>query len=98
MPLFRRRSRETAPRSRAPTAEPAGVAWQRPGPSDPGVQVVELVYRNMQIDEEWSLRQERGFCWWGHEYAQRIWAEPGYDDDGIVIYRLNAEADVVRDI
>jgi hypothetical protein len=60
--------------------------------------VVELVHRNMQVDEEWSLRQERGFCWWGHEYAQRIWAEPGYDDDGIVIYRVHAEADVVRDI
>jgi hypothetical protein len=52
----------------------------------------------MEVDEEWSLRQERGFCWWGHEYAQRIWAEPGYDDDGIVIYRVHAEADVLRDI
>jgi hypothetical protein len=52
----------------------------------------------MQVDEEWSLRQERGFCWWGHEYAQRVWADPGYDDDGIIIYRVHAEADVVRDI
>ena len=43
---------------------------------DAGLQVVEFVYRTMRIDEEWSIREPRGFTWWGHQLAQRVWAEP----------------------
>lgn len=66
--------------------------------SDPGARVVELIYENLQVDEQWSLREDRGFCWWGQNFAQRVWSEPGYDDDGIVIYRLHAQTDVVRGV
>lgn len=52
----------------------------------------------MQIDEEWCTWQDRGFTWWGHECAQRVWSEPGYDDEGIAIHRLHAQADLVADV
>jgi hypothetical protein len=52
----------------------------------------------LAIDSEWSVWEERGFTWWGHRQAQRVWSEPGHDDDGFVVYRLHAQADVVRDL
>jgi hypothetical protein len=34
--------------------------------SDVGLEVVQNVYREMQIDPEWSQQEDRGFVWWGH--------------------------------
>jgi len=41
-----------------------------------GSQVIDYVYAQMKVSEKWSLRQERGFTWWGHTVAQRVWADP----------------------
>ncbi len=41
---------------------------------DLGLEAVEQVYRDMQIDDEWSVREERGFTWWGAWLRQRVWA------------------------
>ena len=65
---------------------------------DPGVRVVETVVQGMQIDREWSVRNERGFAWWGHRQAQRVWAEPARQSFGMAVYRVHAETDVLRNM
>jgi len=50
--------------------------------SDPGLAVVEHLYKQMQIDAQWSVRQERGFTWWGDRLAQRVWASSGEERVG----------------
>ena len=52
----------------------------------------------MQIDPEWSVREERNLTWWGHRLAQRIWAETVMIEDGDEIVRVHAETDVLRNV
>ncbi len=54
------------------------------------------MYAIWQVDTEWSAWEPRGFTWWAHRYRQRVWSEPGFNDDGFVIYRLCSETEVVR--
>lgn len=61
---------------------------------DLGVDVIRHVYRVMQIDEKWSVKQPRGFTWWGHSLAQRVWSEPVQSSRGHEVWLLRAEADL----
>jgi hypothetical protein len=63
--------------------------------ADIGLQVLGHVLEKMKIDREWSERIERGFVWWGHRLAQRVWAEPCFDDHGFLVARLHARTDVL---
>ena len=66
--------------------------------SDPGVAVVEHLYKQMQVDPEWSVRQDRGFTWWGHQLAQRVWASPSQQRFGDLVWQVHIETDLVRDV
>ena len=65
---------------------------------DVGTDVVNGIFNLLKIDAEWSAPISRGFSWWGHRLRQRIWSTPPYDDRGIVIHRVYAVTDAVRDI
>jgi hypothetical protein len=67
-------------------------------PTDPGLEAVVSIFHSLSIDDEWSTWEDRGFTWWPHQYAQRVWSEPGFDDDGILVYRIRIETDVVGDV
>ncbi len=76
---------------------PRGPAEVKPG-LDPGLAVVRFVFDAMRIDAEWSTRDTRGFVWWGHEHAQRVWADAGRDDHGVRIFRVFARTEVLRGV
>jgi hypothetical protein len=65
---------------------------------DPGLAVVEHLYEQMQIDPEWSVRQDRGFTWWGDQLAQRVWASSSEERFGDSVWRVHIETDLVRDV
>jgi hypothetical protein len=66
--------------------------------NDTGLDAVKGIHEALQIDEAWSSWDGRGFEWWGHNLRQRVWSTSGYDDDGIIIYRIYAVSDCVRNV
>jgi hypothetical protein len=81
---------------RDPVRKPGGLPWE-PRTDDVGLRIVDEVGYAMTLDDEWSVRDERGFTWWGKDLAQRVWSEPGFDDDGFEIFRLHAQTELLRD-
>jgi hypothetical protein len=67
---------------------------ERPSSSDLGLRVINEIYESMRIDSEWSVWEPRGFTWWGWHSAQKVWSEPGVDDQGFRLYRLYAAAEL----
>jgi hypothetical protein len=65
---------------------------------DAGLAVVRYLYDNSRIDAEWSVLEERGFRWWADGLAQRVWSEPAFDDDGIIIFRVVAATEMLRNV
>jgi hypothetical protein len=65
---------------------------------DPGLAAVRYLYDNSRIDPKWTVVKDRGFTWWAHDLAQRVWSEPGVDDAGIEVFRVFAATDVVRGV
>lgn len=66
--------------------------------TDVGVELVEHLFREMQIDEEWAVRRDRGFTWWAGALAQRVWAEPAFDDLGVELSRVHVQTDVLQGV
>ncbi len=64
--------------------------------SDVGLEVVQHVHAALQIDDEWSARDGRGFTWWPHQLRQRVWASAGFDDHGHHVFRVYAASDAVQ--
>lgn len=65
---------------------------------DVGPEVVDFLFGSTGIDAQWGTRQPRGFTWWAHRLAQRVWADPPRVVDGTVVVRAHAETDLVRDV
>lgn len=65
---------------------------------DPGLAVLDFVFKSMMIDTEWSVREPRGFTWWAHRFAQRVWAEPARLDAAGEAIRVHAETDLLHKI
>jgi hypothetical protein len=64
--------------------------------NDHGIQLVRKIFKDMNIDEEWSIETDRAFTWWGHQYAQRIWAEQPVKDNGFHVTKVNAETELLK--
>ena len=44
---------------------------------DLGQEVIDFMFEQLQIDEKWSIREERGFKWWAGPLAQSVTVEEG---------------------
>jgi hypothetical protein len=64
---------------------------------DLGLEAVEQVHRDMQIDDQWSLREDRGFTWWGAWVRQRIWAGEAVRSDGETLWHVRARTPAYAD-
>jgi hypothetical protein len=70
--------------------------WHVP-PGDLGLEAVESIYRDMQIDEEWSVREGRAFTWWGAWVRQRVWAGEAVRSGGDTLWHVRARTPALRD-
>lgn len=66
--------------------------------SDLGQETVTYLFDAMQVDPEWSVREDRGGVWWPGELAQRIWADPPRSGPTGPVFDVRAETDVIRNI
>ncbi len=66
--------------------------------TDAGLQVVDFVYKHMSIDDEWSVREGRGFTWWGDWVRQRVWADEAVESNGDTLWHVRARTPVYRDL
>lgn len=66
---------------------------------DPGLETVKFVFETLNA-QEWSVREQRGFSWWGKSLAfpQRVWAEAPSEDKGRRVCRVHARTDVLRGV
>jgi hypothetical protein len=71
------------------------AAPTKPG-RDPGARVVDDLFARLYVDEQWSVREDRGFTWWAHRLAQRVWAEPASEDRGETVSRVFIETDLAE--
>jgi hypothetical protein len=65
---------------------------------DIGCQVIDDAYQTLRVDAEWSARKPREFVWWGHNLAQRVWAEPARESHGLEVIWVHAETDLLCDV
>jgi hypothetical protein len=63
---------------------------------DYGLEAVAFVRERLQVDDRWAEPIDRGFRWWAGPLAQSVWAEPLFDDDGIVVSRVHVRTDFLR--
>ena len=63
---------------------------------DAGIQIVKEICTDMKIEKEWRINSERGFEWWGHQFKQKIWAEPPMEKTSTTITRVHVETDFLK--
>ncbi len=65
---------------------------------DQGLEVVDSVARSLNIEEEWKVEEARGFTWWAHSLAQRVWADVPVSRGGRETVRVHACTDLWREV
>lgn len=65
---------------------------------DTGEAVIRRIRSMMQIDDQWSISNGRGYAWWGHRLEQRVWADAERQDYGMAVTRVSAETRVLCDL
>jgi hypothetical protein len=67
-------------------------------PSDLGVTFVKEVHRLAEVPRGATSWEPRGFSWWVADFRQRIWSEPGFDDNGSAVFKICAATDFVSEV
>ena len=65
---------------------------------DLGLETVAFLRARYQVEDEWIQVRERGFRWWPAELEQEVWAEPAWDDGGIVVWRVHVRTDLLCEL
>ena len=64
---------------------------------DIGIEVIESIYNQLQIDDKWAIKDERGFTWWSHNLAQKISVSEGKNDLGLEMFKLQSRTEFLKD-
>lgn len=83
-------------RAQQPPPPPPG--WDGICRRDMGPEVVRFLYDRMAIEDEWSVRDERGFCWWGHRLKQTVRAMRPVRDGRFLLTPIIVCTDFLADV
>lgn len=64
--------------------------------TDTGLDMLESIYEQLMIDDQWAVRSQRGFTWWGYRLAQHVEVGPAIRSDDLDVYQLRIWTDVAR--
>lgn len=65
---------------------------------DMGPEVLKFLYDFLAIEEEWSVQEQRGFCWWPDRLRQVIRALPPVRQERFLLTRILICSDFLRDV
>ena len=65
---------------------------------DVGLRLLDSLYEQMMIDDEWAVRRERGFTWWAYRLAQNVEVGPPVWSEDRYICSVRIWTDVVRNV
>ena len=65
---------------------------------DVGTQILDAIYDQLKVEDEWAFRRQRGFTWWSYRLAQHIDVSPPVHDRGLDLCSLHVRTAVVRDV
>lgn len=60
--------------------------------------VLRFLTARMQIDAEWAMQEETSFTWWPSALAQRVWATPARDFQGVRLTTVHVETDLLTGV
>lgn len=66
--------------------------------SDVGIRLIESLYSQLMIDEQWSVRRDRGFTWWSYRLAQHVEVSPPFESFGVDVCRVRVWTDMVDEV
>lgn len=65
---------------------------------DLGAELVANTHEELEVDEPWTVRDDRGFTWWAAWTRQRIWSAPPLSAGGERWWHVRARTWVLRDV
>ncbi len=63
---------------------------------DLGTTLVCSVHDLLRMVDDSLIDRHRGFTWWAGDYAQSIWADLGLYHNGVTIYRIHCETEMLH--
>jgi hypothetical protein len=60
--------------------------------------ILDFLVDRMQIDAAWSVREEESLTWWASSLAQRVWAAPARELQGVEVTTLHIETDLLTGV
>ncbi len=60
--------------------------------------ILDFLVDRMQIDAAWSVRDDESLTWWAWSLAQRVWAAPARDLQGVEVTTLHLETDLLTGV
>jgi hypothetical protein len=60
--------------------------------------ILDFLIDRMQIEDAWSVRDEESLTWWASSLAQRVWAAPARDVQGVEVTTLHLETDLLSGV
>lgn len=65
---------------------------------DVGTEVVDAIYNQLSVEDDWAVRRPRGFTWCSYRMAQHVDVSQPVHDRGLDLCNLTVRTDVVRDV
>lgn len=63
---------------------------------DLGTRLVADIHDVLRLSDDWLVDSPRGFTWWAGDYAQTISSDLGLFHNGVTIYRMHIETEMLR--
>lgn len=66
--------------------------------NDVGLRLLESLYEQMMIDDQWSICRERGFTWWSYRLAQHVEVGEPVESQGLRVCTVRIWTDLVSEV
>lgn len=66
--------------------------------TDVGLRLLESLYEQMMIDDDWAVRRERGFTWWAYRLPQHVEVGPPVWSEDRFVCSVRIWTEVVQEV